>query len=223
MSNILFDELKPVLNYFPIQYGDAKIVTQLPNNFKLTVNDLQWCVLKNDSREVRQFFLEINRPSGDVVTTGLGFGIIQSRLLLKKDVTSLTVFEKSLDVIEIFKETCKMNNFDITRLNIINDDANNMKNITCDWLIMDHFEGIHQPAWEIIDSARTIASNNNASNVWFWSIIKTYAHFYKIKQLDIGVESFDLFANALNIKNLYRVSDEEIQYIEKVILENSSQ
>jgi len=222
MSDFLFDELKPILDYYPIQYGNAKIVSSsdIPANFRLTVNDLQWCVLRNDNREMRQLFLELNRSSGDVVTTGLGFGIVQSYLLTKKDITSLTVFEKSLDVIEIFKETCKMNDFDITRLNIINDDANNMKNITCDWLIMDHFEGIHQPAWEIIDSVRTITSNNNAKNVWFWSIIKTYDNFCKMKQLNINVESFNIFVNVLNIKKIYIVSNEEIEYIKKVILES---
>lgn len=216
---IIFDNLKLALRYFPIKYSETEI-SNVNNALVLKVNDIQWCTLNSDLRELRQFFPEINLSYGNVVTTGLGFGMLQTALLLKKEVQSVTVYEQNYGVIELFKQICAQNNFDISRLNIIHDDANNMRNVDCDWLLMDHFE-LHT-YWEKIDTVRHIASNNNAKNVWFWSIIACFENFAYFKRKKRTPETFDLFVDALKIKNLYRISKHPkyFEYFEKVLQEN---
>lgn len=216
---IVFHDLKPVIKYLPIKIGNAEIL-RFPPGFMLKVDGLQWCILQDNCKEIRQLFAEINFAYGDVVTTGLGFGLVQTILLQKKEVRSITVYEKSVDVIDIFKETCAQSNFDISRLNIINDDADNMRNVDCDCLLMDHYERKHQPTWEIIDSARKLASNNNAKHVWFWSIIGIYSEFAYCKNMKNDVESFNRFSDMLNVKNLFRLNEEYMEYIRLVINEN---
>lgn len=217
MDDILFDELAPILNYFPIKIGKADLSYHAKHNsFCLMYDNLQWmCLNCNDFREIKQFFVEINLACGNVVTTGLGMGLLQCHLILKKNVNRIIVYEKHPEVIEMFKITAEKNKFKLDKIEFRNEDASNLKNIECDWLLLDHFEAVHQPVWEILDDVRKISENNKANNIWFWSILATYRNFCVMKKLKLDSVSYSMFSKKLKVKNL-------IENIDKVLIEKIS-
>jgi len=120
---------------------------------------------------------------GDVVTSGLGFGLIQNLILNKPNVKSLTVYEISKDVIELNRELYGDEFLD--KMTIINDSINNAKNIKCDCLILDHYDPIigiekfHDGTPDrgdlfskrIIKDIKDISLKNpKVKLLWFWDI-----------------------------------------------------
>lgn len=222
--NIRFEELSAPLKYFMLKVGKAEMaLTPLPDKKVLILynDNVQWCSYDTQTREeIKEQFVEINLAHGRVVTTGLGFGFVQTILAQKEDVREVIVYEKNSDVIEMFKIFAETSNFNTDKIKIINEDANNIRGIECDWLIMDHFEGQHQPHWEILDYVRELSNHNNPQNVWFWPILNLYHVFCMKKQLPICNYSFNYFSRKLRVKNLPEsLSD---AYFEKIkILLNS--
>jgi len=121
---------------------------------------------------------------GHVITSGLGFGLIQNLILNKPNVKSLTVYEISKDVIELNRELYGDEFLD--KMTIINDSIDNAKNINCDCLILDHYDPIvgveifpedasknRQDLFHkrILKYIKEISLKNpKAKLVWFWDI-----------------------------------------------------
>ena len=219
MSKIRFHDLRPVLNYFPIKVGKAELVyTEQHNNggppFKgyiLYHDKIQWCALNcfnsnksrpDENREVKEFFLEINMPVGKVITTGLGFGVLQTNLLQRPDVDELVVVEKHEDIIRMFEIFAKESELDINRIKFVNDDAKKAKDIQADWLCMDHFECTHQTFWEIIDQVRDISYDCNSSKILFWPMPIIYNIFCEKKQIPINKSSYKQFKDTIRLSKL---------------------
>lgn len=216
MSNqILFDELKPCLKYFPIKIGKAEMVYRESNNnnfhqYGLFCDGIQRMTLHHDKRgvdplhncELKDQFFEINLAEKRVVTTGLGFGLLQTSLALKENVSEVIVYEKYEDVIRMFELFVKESDFDDSKIKIINKEAIESINEECDWLILDHFEDKILSEWEIIDISRSINNDCKAINFLFWPMPVIYDRFCRRKNLNFNNDSFSLFKQKTKLAKL---------------------
>ena len=75
-------------------------------------------VMSNTPDEIEDFAHFSYMAKGKVLVNGLGLGVLLKSLLLKDDITQITVIEKSADVIKLVAPTYKDK-----RLNIIHADA----------------------------------------------------------------------------------------------------
>jgi len=76
-------------------------------------------VMSNAPDEIRDFIRFVYRAKGNVLVNGLGLGVLLKALLNKKEVISVTVIEKSKDVINLVADTYLKDK----RVTIINADA----------------------------------------------------------------------------------------------------
>lgn len=75
-------------------------------------------VMSNTPDEIRDFSSFVHGASGRILVNGLGLGVLLKALLLKDDITEVTVIEKSKDVIKLVADSIKDK-----RVTIINADA----------------------------------------------------------------------------------------------------
>jgi len=83
---------------------------------KLTCNGE--IVMSNTSAEINDHFEILTWGEGDILIAGLGLGVVLDGLLQKKEVNSITVIEKSAEVIKLVAPTFAVDK----RVNIINAD-----------------------------------------------------------------------------------------------------
>jgi hypothetical protein len=193
---ILYENITSPLKYHPIKFGDAEIKSEKGYDFDLLVKGEKW--LAYDSRPIdfksmycsaaTEVFLEINLGYGTVITTGLGLGIKETLLANKPEVDQVIVYEKNLDVIEIFKIFCQESNYDSRKIKIINQDADLMSGLSADCIFIDHFEN---ESLDVIENrARKISNSNTCSLFWYWTAWNSYfVDIMKLKQ-PVSQESF---------------------------------
>lgn len=76
-------------------------------------------VMSNTPAEIRDFIHVIRRARGNILINGLGLGVLLTALLEKSEVKTITIIEKSQDVINLVAPTF----FDDARVTIICADA----------------------------------------------------------------------------------------------------
>jgi hypothetical protein len=194
--------IKSPLEYFPISVGDYKLSYDKKNNqYLLFEKDYSWMGYDQNSYwQSTEFYIELSKAKGVCITTGLGLGILQTSLTLKEDVTKIIVYEKSLDVIEIFHRLVKYNNFDISKIEIRHGDADNFSGQTCDCLFLDHFSS--EPESHVVNVVRNLSYNNRANLVWYWPAGHHFIKFIIKNQIDITPDSYQLWKNYTKISNL---------------------
>lgn len=89
--------------------------------YKKLVNKLEGVVMSNTPMERRTHIEAINKAKGNVLVAGLGLGMYLQNIKDKKEVTSITVVEKSKEVIELIAKYFK----DCQKIKIINEDIFN--------------------------------------------------------------------------------------------------
>jgi spermidine synthase len=118
-------------------FGSVDIIDH-GSHFALYNNGDVWMSYeKGGDTEIRQMYSSYDLAYGDVLISGLGFGILALWLCSKPEVDSVTVVEISEDVIKLFKES----NECPKKLTIINDNMveyNTDKKY--DVLLLDHYE-----------------------------------------------------------------------------------
>jgi hypothetical protein len=194
--------VKSPLQYFPINVGDYKLSYDKQNNqYLLFEKDHSWMGYDQNSYwQSTEFYIELSKAKGVCITTGLGLGILQTCLALKEDVTKVIVYEKSLDVIEIFHRIIEFNKFDISKIEIRHGDADNFAEKTCDCLFLDHFSAESED--HIINIVRNLSDNNKADLVWYWPAGHHFIKFALKNNLDIVPETYELWKNYTKIINL---------------------
>lgn len=200
------------LKYFSCSSGN----TELKVNEKIVVlseNGETWMGLDlNTKWQANEFVFELTEAHGLCVTTGLGLGILQTLLLRNPNVSKVKVYEKNQNVINIFLQIVEKNNFDISNLEIVNIDADELKNISCDCLFLDHFE--HEPDAEIIQRVKNISEQNNCGLLWYWPGVKHFSKFCAASNLILNNYSFDLWKKTIGIKKLPdQFTDVQLDYI----------
>lgn len=89
--------------------------------YKKLINRIDGVVMSNTPMERKTHIEAINKAKGNVLVAGLGLGIYLQNIKDKEEVTSITVIEKSKEVIELIAKYFK----DCQKIKIINEDIFN--------------------------------------------------------------------------------------------------
>lgn len=217
------DFIKSPLEYFEISKGKARLVKQ-GDYYNLSHNNRKWMGYHTTNFwQAQEFVVELNLAYGVCVTTGLGLGIIQTLLCSNDKVSKVIVYEKNKDIIDIFYSIIEKNNFDISKIEIINQSADEMKNQICDCLFLDHFEG--ESETEILDRVSKIEANNTCNLLWYWPAGYHYITFLEKKRKKISLDSYIEWKNYTGLNFLPSIIEENVienlKYIREVYLKNA--
>lgn len=153
----------PQVNIIP--YEDDRISVKIVNNaWKLFVDGVQQNLYQLDHSEGFQVYSHYELAYGDVICTGLGFGIREQWIASKPEVTKVTVIENSKSVIDYHKSIGTQWN---EKIEIIEADANFYRG-TCNFLAIDHYENI--PPALIVETVKRVSSNISCDIMWFWQL-----------------------------------------------------
>lgn len=186
--------------FFPIKVGNARCKEPVPGVFNLYVDNHRWTVYDYYFKTILyDCFIEIEKAHGNCITTGLGLGIIELCLANKPNVNKIRIFEKYQSVVDLFLTFAENAKLKLDKIEIIIEDANELKNQRSDCLLLDHFES--ETFEEIVSSARHLAQNNLQDFIYFWPATKEFCEQSVKNKLPILVESFTNWGESLDIKN----------------------
>lgn len=193
------------------EFGDARIINDKNNDFRLFVGDKDWMSDDIQTRSsLKEFYGACCRANGDVLLSGLGFGILPVCLATKDNVKSILVIEKYESVIELFK---KNNPNYSQKIKIINDDINSYKTLDhFDYIHLDHYE--YEPIDYQIKNMQDICKNiPNHSELYAWRIELLYLQKMLNSVLDnvVTTNKWKEFKKEINISTLSDLSNDEIR------------
>lgn len=168
----------------PGKYGNAEIeyIPEL-DRYTLTCNGVSWMETESDCMHTKNTMCsQYDLAYGDVLITGLGFGILTTAISEKDNVTSVTVLELSQDVIDAFLANNQPNN----KVKIIKADAcKYTTEVKYDCLFLDHYE-LQTFKWRIKDM-NNIAQRIKHDTFWPWSLEEIFLkELYPRYKYDIG-------------------------------------
>jgi hypothetical protein len=145
--------------------GNIKIV-EMGKGFVLYENDQFWMNSpKNNDSVIKQMYSSYDLAYGNVLVSGLGFGILALWLCSKPDVLSVTVVEFSQDVIKLFKDSNSIPD----KLKIVNMDIRKYNTDTeYDAILLDHYE--KETFDFILDDIEKISSKIKHKSIWAWPL-----------------------------------------------------
>ena len=150
--------------HLDITIGNARLFKNKYDNYELTVNGHQWLAYNHKYQtSVKEFNSSYDVAYGHCVLSGLGLGILPALLLQKPEVKSITVYEINEDLIKINKIVGFV---DLSKINVINKPIEEVSNIRCDCLLLDHYE--FETEKFILNNMKTITNNINYDKIWFW-------------------------------------------------------
>ena len=204
-----------------LTYNDIDIVKTLnrPDTYRLLNRGLQWMVLdRYTNKEIKEMYSLYDMAYGDVIITGLGFGVLACWLASKPEVTSVTVLEFSKDIYDIFL----INNKLPDKVKVIITDASEYKtNKNFDCLLLDHYE-FNTTNWIFKDVKKIVNNLPNHKLLWVWSFEKIYAEvMFNINHEELTTTflwthyinfyaKYDEFKNnILNIKTLPKLNKDK--------------
>jgi hypothetical protein len=142
--------------------------------FQLWINGERWMnIVPSNYSIVKQMYSHYDIAHGNVLVTGLGFGIAALWISSKPTVEHVTVVERSPEVIKAFLAS----NNKPDNMTIICEDANKFQsNNYFDCILSDHFENENLNI--ILDSMKSLVKRiPNYGVVWFWPLEQMYAAF----------------------------------------------
>jgi hypothetical protein len=155
------------LNIVPGIYGQVEIVSAWDGNVAyLLDNGIKWNAVNLKSMKTfNELYSSQDLAYGDVLITGLGFGIMLRLLEKKKEVKSITVLEISQDVIDAFLQHNKIS----SKTKIICTNASNYTDDKVyDGVFLDHYEDqVYE--WKNRDINK-ISKNIKHHAFWVWSL-----------------------------------------------------
>jgi hypothetical protein len=171
----MFDKKSiPEVTITPAKVGDFSI-TKEGNVFYLHKDQAQFMQLNVKSmREYKEQYACYELAYGDVLITGLGFGMLATWLASKPEVTSVKVIEFYQEVIDLFTESNPVPD----KVTIELGDAKNYKtNDKFDCVFLDHFpDHSDEPIYEeVLEISKNIPNHNV---LWFWSLERWYLENY---------------------------------------------
>jgi hypothetical protein len=173
------NETLPKFNISPTVVNKVKIDFDGNSNYSLSCDDSLWMTYNSHNNiSIKQMYSSYDLAYGDVLVSGLGFGIVALWIASKPEVKTVTVYEISKDVIDIFLK----NNLIPKNLIIKNQNINDLiSNIHYDCILLDHYE--LEPLQYRIDNMSKISKNiPNHNTIWFWSLESIFTEFsYSLK------------------------------------------
>jgi hypothetical protein len=119
-------------------------------------DDLWMCT---DWQAVAELLSQVELATGRVLVTGLGLGLVALLVANKPEVTSVTVVENNDSVIKLFL----MQGFDLTKINIVQQDVLSYTDDTFDSILLDHYNYIgDEPILGIKHASEVIRKNTNS-------------------------------------------------------------
>jgi hypothetical protein len=152
----------------PGTYGKAKIEYSLESrSFFLFYDDVKWMGVYDDfSDAFDNLYSQYEIAYGNVLITGLGFGILLKALEKKEEVTSITVLEQQQDVVDAF---LMHNEIDKNKTKILIEDATTYHtDEKFDCFLPDHYE--QQGFWWKVEDMNKLSKRINSDRFWPWSI-----------------------------------------------------
>ncbi len=157
-----------------IKEGTSNNVSIVNDNgvWRLYGDDVQFMqLITKSNREIKELYSSFDLAYGDVLITGLGFGVLALWVANKPEVASVTVIENSQDVIDLFLASNQLPE----KVKIILADADNYKTDKhYDSLLIDHFKDGDKKAFTY-SRIQNVAKNIPHTLFWFWSIEQRYA------------------------------------------------
>ena len=159
----------PNFNIQEATLGPVEVVLK-DDLYCLYHNGIQWMSYCSSSKiEIKQMYSSYDLAYGDVLLTGLGFGILALWLCNKPGVKNVTVIENSPEVIEIFKKINKIPD----NLKIINADASTFTtDKKYDGIFLDHYE-LQTWDWRLRDMQEFCVRVEH-DVFWAWSLEDAY-------------------------------------------------
>lgn len=151
----------------PGTYGEVDILLiQNDTSYLLEKQGIPWMCTDIDYLYAKDTsHSQYDLAYGNVLVTGLGFGILTKALSEKPEVTSVTVVEIEQDVIDAFL----LNNTLNSKVSIVQGDATKYtSDLKYDCLLPDHYES-QSMSWRIKDM-NDIAKRIKHDVFWPWSI-----------------------------------------------------
>ena len=153
----------------------------IKNQYYLFINGHRWMTYDTISKnQVKEIISHVDLAEGDVITTGLGLGLREQLILSKKEVKSLTVIERSKELIDFHSQHSPW----ITnkKLSIIHADVTQFQG-NCDVLLLDHYE--QQNFIAILNNVYTVQKKINCKKIWFWPFEAYIIDYCKINNCDL--------------------------------------
>jgi len=199
------------------KFGKFEIRENEKGYFYLYINGEQWMAYDTNSHlEAYELFSHYLLAKGHVIATGLGFGVRESWILTKPDVTKLTIIEKNKEVIDYHKKN-KSAFLNDPRVEIINMDASELTG-SCDILLLDHYETADYES--ILTDVKKIHDNVDCKAMWFWPFEKIIMHSRRWHtfndepyQLITKYEASKLLQKNWGLDKLYDFSESDINLL----------
>lgn len=161
--------------------GDIKISCnpKEPWIYHLHKNNKQLMLINfRTNREIKELYSSYDLAYGDVLLSGLGFGILTLWIAYKPGIKSVTVVEYSQDIIDIFLQSNTLPN----NVTIICDDIKNYKTKEkYDCIFLDHYPDLTPDSMldTLIEETKQIVSNvPNHTLMWIYPIEYIYINKY---------------------------------------------
>jgi hypothetical protein len=196
----------PQFNIIPGMSGDVTISNspEEPNIFYLHKNNKQLMGLNiNSNIEIKELYSSYDLSYGDVLISGLGFGILPLWVASKTEVKSVKVIEYSQGVINLFLQSNKIPKNMTIELGDISTYKSNNK---YDCILLDHFQDLQpENEWHLrIEDIQLICKNiPNHNLIWGWSLEHIFLSkkfqitFQQLYRQFIDLRKFDLYSKWL--------------------------
>lgn len=210
--------------------GSISIIKQ-GNVFLLAEDRLPWMFYDprpNKKVGLQQQYAMYDLAYGDLLITGFGFGVLLNWLCKKPEIKSITVLEKSKEVVELYLRNNPLP--DNKKINIVYTDANTYtddKHYDC--LFLDHLD--HEP--DMLETSRVISKNISHDVLWLWPLEKIYLEqAYKLSYpYDYFIlpdkypkytfeEKWEEFRSSINLPTIPNISPEQMAYYTNVYFNN---
>jgi hypothetical protein len=207
------------LNYTPPtiksgNFGSFDIRENQPGYFYLYINNEQWMAYNTNSHlEAYEVYSHYTLAKGHVIVTGIGFGVRETWLLTKPEVTKLTIIERSKELIDYHKSinSAFLND---PRVEVVNCDASEYKG-SCDVLLLDHYELAEYES--ILSNVKHVHDNIECKTMWFWPFERIIMHSRrwhtfndKPYNLITKYEAYQLLKKNWGLDKLHEFSEDDI-------------
>ena len=152
--------VQPVIK--PYDKNGVVVYKDKDSRWHLIVDGVQMMLYTVGHEQALHFYSHYKLALGNVICTGLGFGVREQWLATKPEVNKITVLEKNKSVIDYHKDIGTQWS---DKIEIINCNANEYKG-TCDFLSIDHYE--KEDTKSIIESIKNTEKNIVSYYMWFW-------------------------------------------------------
>ena len=208
------------LNYVPpvikpYDKNEVVVYKDKDSRWHLIVDGVQMMLYTVGHEQALHFYSHYKLALGNVICTGLGFGVREQWLATKPEVMKITVLEKNKSVIDYHKDIGTQWS---DKIEIINCNANEYKG-NCDFLSIDHYE--RHDTTNIIDSIKNTEKNISCCFMWFWLLErwldkgciennnKDYAYYQPWEDNDL-YQSYNNLKTFLGLKSLPKLSLKEL-------------